>query len=509
MPRGHQAKRSRFALSVAVLFMAVCLVVFSRCVFALEFGAIHLNSSLGESLSARVPLLSITPEARDSLTAYLGDEQLYRQYKMHRNDVVDSINVDVKKSQGDSGKVVLKLSTLRPIRAPLLELLIVVETNHSRVAHQYTLFLEPRDWQPGDNETTAGNEPASHDSVDSNRQLPGNEARADKPVQSGPTPEIDAAQNTDSAAEMPSKPDINQRAVTVESGQTLWDIARSLHYDAISIYRVAVAIYRKNPDAFSGSISQLQAGSRLSMPTRSAIKQVDRATARALVNQSETQRLEQLVAKMDADQYLSPGDAEDRARPVGMNRAVGADFGTLAIPEQYRADNNRLRLVPTTLGGSRETAANGTQATALGRLSGMPADFTRSSATSSSTASAKTPATTPGTAGNTATRSSSKASNQTNGVVHNMDGQPSSADHAESEGQEGEPSRQVRSAGGTRQSTDSIPGYLSPRVILWLVAILSLLAAAGLWLKPQQQRKRAPEQPVDDAGAGPDAGPDA
>src|SRR5699024_10936754 len=107
----------------------VCVAVWSSPSPALGLGPLELGSALGEPLAARITLTSVSPTERASLRVRLGDARAYERFGLKYAAVLAAIDVDVDADASVNGRVELELTSLKPILVPLLELLVVVETD--------------------------------------------------------------------------------------------------------------------------------------------------------------------------------------------------------------------------------------------------------------------------------------------------------------------------------------------------------------------------------------------
>lgn len=432
----YDAKQGQHALRWVAI---VCLIASPQPAAALGFGALQLQSSLGEPLAARIELVSVQPAERESLTVRIGGKQAYRRFGLRRSSAIAMIEVDIAEVRARRNTVVLQLSSLAPINAPLLELLVVAETARGRTMRQYAILLDP------------------------------------------------AGGVTDADVFGP-----------VEFGQTLWEIARALKYPEVSRYQMLAALYQANPDAFAGSVARLRAGATLAVPTVETVRAVDPAQARTLVAKARSERRRQAIvasrghntaanAARLADRgaqrsaaVRSPRAAGGRLRLVVPRNAaftrgspaptagaargqrtpagdalIGPRFGMLSMPASFdaRAGNSRTEEA----GRGRPTNKGQAFAVAFGRLAAAPAAF---------------PTTTPASPYNA--------------------GGGGSVDGSTAGGKAGvqNPDRPLRHAPSwpasmARPAAAFVAG-LSIRAILWVTAIVFVLIAAGLWLQARR-----------------------
>lgn len=542
------------------LCTAVCLLVLPQLALALGLGPLHLNSSLGEPFAARIPLISIPPAVRDSLRVHVGGARLYRLYNLHRSPAISKIEADVAPSQINDRTVMVQLTSVRPIKAPLLELLVVAQTNRGRMVRRYTVFLNPAGWDGsgvtvdnttdtvlGDFSQTQASAAHTQQPVSSNEsRLPGGGRQA--PERTTPAPSSAGG-----------------HVVSVESGQTLWGIAKALGYDELSTYQVAVAIYHMNPEAFGEGISELMAGSTLAMPTRRRAQMVDLSQARALVNQSQNARLERLVAQVNAEQYVpsgyftGPASQSDSAgkgtdgrlqlrpadnvvlnqnnQPAGSDEtpagsaganttvAIGSEFGVLTIPAKFMGNAESGGLSASAGGGKYVPGTGSAGGSTFGQLAmpsfnsfaetaktGKQRGITSQARHPNATANSAKPVQTaqaingqvstagqqPGTDKKTAppqTVASTRHAAGEDNTKHALEnktaqtGQTGNTALAQRSSGQASPHRQQAASSSFRRVLDSIAGFFTLQHILWIIAALSLLIAALLWLQPKRRRQ--------------------
>lgn len=198
--------------------------------FALGLGGMAVDSALGEPLDARITLFSVTPSERQSLRVRLGNAQAYADYDVKRPAIIDSVNVAVQDGASQNGTAVLHLTTTQPISQPLLELLVMAQTDSGRAVRKYAALISPAGTQ----------------------------------VPAAAAPDIVYHPRNGSVA-----------TVTVGVKQTLWSIAKHNKYDDVSVQQMLVAIYRANPSAFDGGINNMKVGSRLVMPAHDKVSKID------------------------------------------------------------------------------------------------------------------------------------------------------------------------------------------------------------------------------------------
>ena len=120
---------------------------------ALGLGRLTVDSALGQPLSARIDLTSVSRDELESLSAKIADPSLYRQNNLTYQGVLARTRVAV---EYVGGNPVLKISSTAAVNEPFLDLMVELNWASGRVVREYTFLLDP----PGAAEMQAAVEPA-------------------------------------------------------------------------------------------------------------------------------------------------------------------------------------------------------------------------------------------------------------------------------------------------------------------------------------------------------------
>jgi pilus assembly protein FimV len=309
---------------LSALFLLTC----PTALFALGLGDIRLNSALNEPLDAEIELVGAAPDELTSLRATLANPETFTRYGLERSAFLTRIEFKV--GQGRDGRPALLVRSRESVPDPFLTLLVDVNWSRGRLLREYTMLLDPPVYTPGAEQ--AANAPVSAP------QAGETETPRSGSVQRAPEPPAPAAPPPSPASRAPEGPsDVSagsSSSYTVRTNDTLWRIASGLKPGATSdVNRMMLAIYRSNPEAFSGTINDMRAGAILRLPSDTEFEAVDSSEASAEVRR----------------QY-----AEWRA-----NRGIAASGAP---------SGERLRLVTPTEGGEgagTQTADSGAQSKEL------------------------------------------------------------------------------------------------------------------------------------------------
>lgn len=219
-------------------------LVWSAGAQALGLGPIAVRSHLNEPLDATIRLIDADPSRIDTLAVFLADPDQFRKAGLPRPFVLALLQFTVVSTAGQDP--VIKVSSLQPIREPVLDFLLEVTSPQVRVVQQYTVLLDPAlGYSPP---PAAGKSPAA------------------------------------TAAPIPASP-AGGHYGPVTADDTLWSLAKALRPDpSISIQQMMLALLQGNPDAFAGGrLDGLKKGVTLRVPTAEEIRTIPADEAREKV----------------------------------------------------------------------------------------------------------------------------------------------------------------------------------------------------------------------------------
>ncbi|WP_018231060.1 FimV/HubP family polar landmark protein [Thioalkalivibrio thiocyanodenitrificans] len=218
---------------------------------ALGLGDIEVRSALNQPLDAEIELVSVRSGEMEDLQVRLAPEALYRRLGIERSGLVTRLSF--RPETLPDGRHVIRVTTRDPVREPFVNFLIEASWPAGRLVREYTLLLDP---------------PVMFDAREEPARAPAPEARPAEP-RPDPAPRAEAPRR-----EVPG-------SYTVQSGDTLWNVARNLRPDAdVSMEQMMLALLRANPEAFAdGNINNLLSGFVLRVPDRAEIDRLDRAEA--------------------------------------------------------------------------------------------------------------------------------------------------------------------------------------------------------------------------------------
>ena len=217
---------------------------------ALGLGKLTLDSALGQPLSARIDLQSVTKEDLDSLRAKVADPSLYRQNNLTYQSTLSRARISVESA---GGTPYLKITSPVSVQEPFLDLLVELDWASGRVVREYTFLLDP----PGMPAAAATTEPVTP-------------PRAGTPARTSAAP----AQRTPSATASTASPGgagstgATAGQYSVRRGDTLQRIATQYKPADVTLDQMLAALFTRNQSAFEGdNMNRLRAGAILDIPS--------------------------------------------------------------------------------------------------------------------------------------------------------------------------------------------------------------------------------------------------
>ncbi|MEJ2128083.1 MAG: FimV/HubP family polar landmark protein [Woeseiaceae bacterium] len=269
----------------------VFVLLLSSEVWALGLGDIRMESALNEPLSARIELLSATPEELDNLTVAMASGDTFARYGIDRPYYLQDIEFQIIRSGRADGNYV-QVRSATPMAEPFLTFLVEASWSRGRLLREYTVFLDPPTFAPPAADTApavqAPTRTAPSDSGRIERTAPPPQPQPQPRPAPAPAPR--QADTTPAAQSEPQQPapaaadfsDIPGGDYTVLRGDTLWGLASRIRPDfRLTMNQTMLAVFEANPNAFGGNINILRAGASIRIPSADEIFQINRDDALA------------------------------------------------------------------------------------------------------------------------------------------------------------------------------------------------------------------------------------
>ena len=286
-------------------------LVHSSQLLALGLGDLTVNSSLNEPLEATIELLGLDGLTSGQIQARLGSVDEFERANINRDFLIDDIQLEIIILSREQG--ILRLTSEEPVIEPFLSMVINVGWPTGRLMRDYTALIDlpvfvsdqpqvvpldvPQTPAPVREETpTPAPAPEPQAEVISTaepvvpavEEMPESapaESAQDIAVQENGEAEaesdIEALAEQETAELMVAEEPEEATAVTVESGDTLYDIAASNRpATSVSVEQTMLAIQRANPDAFiDNNINMIRVGQVLRIPSIQEVQSIDQAQA--------------------------------------------------------------------------------------------------------------------------------------------------------------------------------------------------------------------------------------
>ena len=292
------------------LFLALFVSVGLSPAYAVSLGAITVLSQAGQPFSAEIEIMPADEQELATLSATIASPEMFAEQGVAFSPVLSSMHVEIAKRE--SGKSVLILGSVDAIRDTALDVLIKVDSAQSTIIKKYSVPIEPA---PDADAEAVVDLPGLQDELPYHEMSPeefaadrqGIESAEEEKVKANDTaliatsPEEDATaavQNVQVAHEATTpgqepaqahisgeepKVALSSPAVadyTVESGDTLRNIAVQRGVDGASLEQMMTGLLRANPHAFvKGNINRLKTGEILHTPSAEEIKAINQVEA--------------------------------------------------------------------------------------------------------------------------------------------------------------------------------------------------------------------------------------
>ena len=325
---------------------------------ALGLGKLTVESALGQPLSARIELTSVTKDELDSLRAKIADPSLYRQNNLTYQGTLSRARVSLESAGGNP---FLKVTSPVSVQEPFLDLLIELDWASGRVVREYTFLLDPPG-MPAPAATAEAITPARAGTPARTSAAPA--ARAPAPAAAGAV----AAAASGGAATAGGE------QYTVRRGDTLQKIATQYKPAEASLEQMLAALFRGNQAAFEGdNMNRLRAGAILTIPSAADAQALPPAEATKVVRMqaSDWRTYRDRVAAMapasaaggaressgrigaaveERTPAAAPGSDKLRvSREAGTGKGAGAAEDAIARDQQLKDAQARIAALEKTI----------------------------------------------------------------------------------------------------------------------------------------------------------------
>ena len=325
-------------LSLACAFI---LLVASGSVFGLGLGKLELGSALNQQFEAEIELTNVGQLTIDEVLPNLASQDDFARVGVERNDILTDLRFKV--VANSQGKLVLKVTSTRPIIEPFLNFIVEVLWPSGRILREYIVLLDPpvlteagfapiklteviRDGGVSSSSSSATQSAAARNAASFNSNTIDRASIISDVVESKSSGDIKIGRSA-----LQEGADLSEGFGATGRGDTLWSIASKIRPNStVSVQQTMLALQRANPDAFINSnINLLKAGYVLRIPDAREIREETLATAaqevRAQNSEFDVYRDNSGVAQLDASQRQSSPSFRERSVRGGELKLLAQD----------------------------------------------------------------------------------------------------------------------------------------------------------------------------------------
>ena len=109
--------------------------------YALSLGEIKVDSALNQPLQAEIPIDDVEPASLLDATVELASYEVHSQYGIEKANALAKLRFKVVRNE--QGQFVIRLTTQRAIREPVLEFVLNVSNRSGNLRRSYAIHLDP------------------------------------------------------------------------------------------------------------------------------------------------------------------------------------------------------------------------------------------------------------------------------------------------------------------------------------------------------------------------------
>ena len=271
--------------------LLIVLLLNSTAAMAVGFGEITLKSALNEPLEAEIALTNTGSVEEGMLLAQLASPAAFTEAGVSRDSYLTQLNFLV--TRDAAGDRVIQVSSTEPVTEPYMAFLVELEWPSGRMMREYTLLLDLPDYSG--RAAPAAVQQSTADAVTS----PGSDSQFTGP----------------------------EHRVVV--GDTLWNVAKRLRPQGMTILQTMDALYSQNPKAFvNGNANNMKKGAVLRLPTKTDIGQEQGDVVANQIGINGPAQIEDSPVSSDAMEQIAAVELEPSA-----DREPSADKEPSALRE--------------------------------------------------------------------------------------------------------------------------------------------------------------------------------
>jgi len=296
---------------------------------ALGLGEASVESTLNQPLKAEIELVNIRDLEDNEILPGLASREEFLKAGVERIYFLSDVRFEVEHKEG--GKVVVKLTTNKPVREPFLNFLVEVIWPSGRLLREYALLIDPPIYSE---EPLAPVQQVELSSATGTSTVPASSSVA---------AEASTPASVTTAA-TPAKSSDGTYGPTNNS-DTMWAIALNVRPDkSVTAQQTMLAIQELNPDSFiNNNINSLKTGQILRLPELNQIRQLSKREAvrgviaqnRSFENKTLTRNVVDAAPEKTMPQQTAPQETEQSVKSGDELKLVVAE--TSAVDQQSGA----------------------------------------------------------------------------------------------------------------------------------------------------------------------------
>jgi pilus assembly protein FimV len=263
MPVPTRSSIVSFALKTLTGAVASAVLV-AATANAAGLGKLTVLSSLGQPLRAEIELTAVSADEAGALVAKLAPAEAFRVANIDFNPTLLSLRFEIEQR---NGRQIIRVTSSQPVNEPFVDMLLELNWTGGRMVREYTFLLDPA-------EMRATQSPQVAAPVDLGRGASAAPSAAPATPAAAPSvPSTPAPARQPAAVSPPAPSSKSASEYTVKAGDNLTRIANQVKPVDVSLDMMLVALYRANPEAFSGNnMNRLKSGQILAVPDSDTIR---------------------------------------------------------------------------------------------------------------------------------------------------------------------------------------------------------------------------------------------
>ena len=263
--RSVKQERKEEMMRKLAVALSLASVLGAGVVQALGLGEASVESTLNQPLKAEIELVNIRDLEDNEILPGLASREEFLKAGVERIYFLSDVRFEVQRNE--NGKMVVQLTTSKPVREPFLNFLVEVIWPSGRLLREYALLIDPPIY---------GEEPvAPVQQVESAATLTTNQLPEIEVIDDAPADQVSSAPIAQQAPETVGAQKQGDVYGPTNNSDTMWAIALKVRPDSsVTAQQTMLAIQDMNPDSFiNGNINSLKKGQILRLPDLNDIRQ--------------------------------------------------------------------------------------------------------------------------------------------------------------------------------------------------------------------------------------------